>query len=161
MQSGRLVKVNSYFLPEFPRKLFFSNYFMASPKQQIIIRFELSFSRAGCLIPSEGSVALKLFPSQLWTFQTSISLLDSRQMQPSPSWSYDQSYPYLGQITTPSVHTSNPLSPGRSSLSDLSSRLAGNAHKHVNKEADYGKRVALELLSERPTQYRARCTLNA
>ncbi|KAL6115568.1 runx1 [Pungitius sinensis] len=50
---------------------------------------------------------------------------DSRQMQPSPSWSYDQSYPYLGQITTPSVHTANPLSPGRSSLSDLSSRLAG------------------------------------
>ncbi|XP_067349998.1 runt-related transcription factor 1 isoform X2 [Channa argus] len=50
---------------------------------------------------------------------------DSRQMQSSPSWSYDQSYPYLGQITTPSVHTANPLSPGRSSLSDLSSRLTG------------------------------------
>uniref|UniRef100_A0A672FGF3 Runt-related transcription factor n=1 Tax=Salarias fasciatus TaxID=181472 RepID=A0A672FGF3_SALFA len=42
---------------------------------------------------------------------------DSRQMQSSPSWSYDQSYPYLGQIATPSVHTANPLSPGRSSLS--------------------------------------------
>ncbi|KAF1372003.1 hypothetical protein PFLUV_G00276970 [Perca fluviatilis] len=50
---------------------------------------------------------------------------DSRQMQSSPSWSYDQSYPYLGQITTPTVHTANPLSPGRSSLSDLSSRLSG------------------------------------
>ncbi|XP_071320356.1 runt-related transcription factor 1 isoform X2 [Trachinotus anak] len=50
---------------------------------------------------------------------------DSRQMQSSPSWSYDQSYPYLGQITTPTVHTANPLSPGRSSLSDLSSRLTG------------------------------------
>lgn len=50
---------------------------------------------------------------------------DSRQMQSSPSWSYDQSYPYLGQITTPSVHTANPLSPGRSTLGDLSSRLTG------------------------------------
>ncbi|XP_034534101.1 runt-related transcription factor 1 isoform X1 [Notolabrus celidotus] len=50
---------------------------------------------------------------------------DSRQMQSSPSWSYDQSYPYLGQLTTPTVHTANPLSPGRSSLSDLSSRLTG------------------------------------
>ncbi|XP_068165053.1 runt-related transcription factor 1 isoform X2 [Antennarius striatus] len=50
---------------------------------------------------------------------------DSRQMQSSPSWSYDQSYPYLGQITTPTVHTANPLSPSRSSLGDLSSRLTG------------------------------------
>ncbi|KAJ0009493.1 hypothetical protein NQD34_001195 [Periophthalmus magnuspinnatus] len=49
---------------------------------------------------------------------------DSRQMQSSPSWSYDQSYPYLGQITTPTVHSANPLSPGRSSL-ELSSRLTG------------------------------------
>ncbi|KAK7938246.1 hypothetical protein WMY93_001572 [Mugilogobius chulae] len=49
---------------------------------------------------------------------------DSRQMQTSPSWSYDQSYPYLGQITTPTVHSANPLSPGRSSL-ELSSRLTG------------------------------------
>ncbi|XP_030266219.1 runt-related transcription factor 1 isoform X2 [Sparus aurata] len=51
--------------------------------------------------------------------------INSRQMQSSPSWSYDQSYPYLGQITTPTVHTANPLSPGRSTLSDLSSRLTG------------------------------------
>ncbi|PWA32266.1 hypothetical protein CCH79_00013136 [Gambusia affinis] len=50
---------------------------------------------------------------------------DSRQIQSSPSWSYDQSYPYLGQITTPTVHTTAPLSPGRSSLGDLSSRLTG------------------------------------
>ncbi|XP_035533965.1 runt-related transcription factor 1 [Morone saxatilis] len=55
--------------------------------------------------------------------QTQITA-DSRQMQSSPSWSYDQSYPYLGQIT-PTVHTANPLSPGRSTLSDLSSRLTG------------------------------------
>ncbi|KAI3365934.1 hypothetical protein L3Q82_009705, partial [Scortum barcoo] len=50
---------------------------------------------------------------------------NSRQMQSSPSWSYDQSYPYLGQISTSTVHTANPLSPSRSSLSDLSSRLTG------------------------------------
>uniref|UniRef100_H2U4Q5 Runt-related transcription factor n=1 Tax=Takifugu rubripes TaxID=31033 RepID=H2U4Q5_TAKRU len=50
---------------------------------------------------------------------------DSRQMQSSPSWSYDQSYPYLGQIATPTMHTANPLSPSRSSLGDLSSRLTG------------------------------------
>ncbi|CAL1598254.1 unnamed protein product [Knipowitschia caucasica] len=48
---------------------------------------------------------------------------DPRQMQSSPSWSYDQ-YPYLGQITSSTVHSANPLSPGRSSL-ELSSRLSG------------------------------------
>uniref|UniRef100_A0A3Q2XCN9 Runt-related transcription factor n=1 Tax=Hippocampus comes TaxID=109280 RepID=A0A3Q2XCN9_HIPCM len=50
---------------------------------------------------------------------------EGRQMQSSPSWSYDQSYPYLGQISTPNIHTTNPLSPSRSSLGDLSSRLTG------------------------------------
>lgn len=52
-------------------------------------------------------------------------------MQSSPSWSYDQSYPYLGQIATPSMHTANPLSPSRSSLSDLSSRLTGKTSQRV------------------------------
>ncbi|XP_039599446.1 runt-related transcription factor 1 isoform X1 [Polypterus senegalus] len=55
-------------------------------------------------------------------------LQDSRQMQTSPSWSYDQSYPYLGQISTPSVHPTTPISPSRASsmasLTDLSSRLS-------------------------------------
>lgn len=46
-------------------------------------------------------------------------------MQQSPSWSYEQPYPYLGQITTPTVHSSTPISPSRASLSDLSSRLSG------------------------------------
>uniref|UniRef100_A0A4W5RS42 Runt-related transcription factor n=1 Tax=Hucho hucho TaxID=62062 RepID=A0A4W5RS42_9TELE len=53
------------------------------------------------------------------------NLSDSRQMQTSPPWSYEQSYPYLGQITTPTVHSTTPISPSRSSLSDLSSRLSG------------------------------------
>ncbi|XP_036396379.1 runt-related transcription factor 1-like isoform X1 [Megalops cyprinoides] len=54
---------------------------------------------------------------------------DSRQMQTSPSWSYEQSYPYLGQISTPAVHPTTPISPSRASsmsaLTDLSSRLSG------------------------------------
>uniref|UniRef100_A0A3Q2EA52 Runt-related transcription factor n=1 Tax=Cyprinodon variegatus TaxID=28743 RepID=A0A3Q2EA52_CYPVA len=53
-------------------------------------------------------------------------MIDSRQIQSSPSWSYDQSYPYLGQITTPAVHTAGPLSPARSSFGELSSRLSGS-----------------------------------
>uniref|UniRef100_A0A8C4GVP7 Runt-related transcription factor n=1 Tax=Dicentrarchus labrax TaxID=13489 RepID=A0A8C4GVP7_DICLA len=64
-------------------------------------------------------------PPQVATYQRAIKITvdgpreprHSRQMQSSPSWSYDQSYPYLGQITTPTVHTANPLSPGRSTLS--------------------------------------------
>uniref|UniRef100_A0A3Q3L8W2 Runt-related transcription factor n=1 Tax=Mastacembelus armatus TaxID=205130 RepID=A0A3Q3L8W2_9TELE len=60
-------------------------------------------------------------PPQVATYQRAIKITvdgpreprHSRQMQSSPSWSYDQSYPYLGQITTPTVHTANPLSPSR------------------------------------------------
>ncbi|KAG5851535.1 hypothetical protein ANANG_G00052720 [Anguilla anguilla] len=54
---------------------------------------------------------------------------DSRQMQNSPSWSYEQSYPYLGQISASTVHSATPISPGRANgmptLTDLSSRLSG------------------------------------
>uniref|UniRef100_A0A3P9KWW3 Runt-related transcription factor n=1 Tax=Oryzias latipes TaxID=8090 RepID=A0A3P9KWW3_ORYLA len=72
-------------------------------------------------------------PPQVATYQRAIKITvdgpreprQSRQMQSSPSWSYEQSYPYLGQITTSGVHTASPLSPGHSSLSDLSSRLTG------------------------------------
>uniref|UniRef100_A0A6D2X8E9 Runt-related transcription factor n=1 Tax=Takifugu rubripes TaxID=31033 RepID=A0A6D2X8E9_TAKRU len=63
-------------------------------------------------------------PPQVATYQRAIKITvdgpreprHSRQMQSSPSWSYDQSYPYLGQIATPTMHTANPLSPSRSSL---------------------------------------------
>ncbi|OWK52758.1 Runt-related transcription factor 1 [Lonchura striata] len=56
--------------------------------------------------------------------------MDSRQVQPSPPWSYDQSYQYLGSIAAPAVHPATPISPGRaggmSSLTaELSSRLSG------------------------------------
>lgn len=56
-------------------------------------------------------------------------LADTRQVQPSPPWSYDQSYQYLGSIATPSVHPATPISPGRASgmtslTAELSSRLS-------------------------------------
>lgn len=56
-------------------------------------------------------------------------ITDTRQVQPSPPWSYDQSYQYLGSIATPSVHPATPISPGRASgmtslTAELSSRLS-------------------------------------
>ncbi|XP_060754613.1 runt-related transcription factor 1 isoform X1 [Neoarius graeffei] len=46
---------------------------------------------------------------------------DSRQMQTSPSWSYEQSYPYLGAISAPAIHPTTPISPSRNPIhcSDL------------------------------------------
>ncbi|XP_035266155.1 runt-related transcription factor 1-like isoform X1 [Anguilla anguilla] len=62
-------------------------------------------------------------------FSSSSHMPDSRQMQNSPSWSYEQSYPYLGQISASTVHSATPISPGRANgmptLTDLSSRLSG------------------------------------
>ncbi|KAB0359740.1 hypothetical protein FD754_003896 [Muntiacus muntjak] len=54
---------------------------------------------------------------------------NTRQIQPSPPWSYDQSYQYLGSIASPSVHPATPISPGRASgmttlSAELSSRLS-------------------------------------
>ncbi|XP_028938137.1 runt-related transcription factor 1 isoform X2 [Ornithorhynchus anatinus] len=50
---------------------------------------------------------------------------DTRQIQPSPPWSYDQSYQYLGAITSPPVHPATPISPGRpSGMSSLSAELS-------------------------------------
>ncbi|XP_029820808.1 runt-related transcription factor 1 [Manacus vitellinus] len=61
--------------------------------------------------------------------QPQSQIQDTRQVQPSPPWSYDQSYQYLGSIAAPSVHPATPISPGRaggmSSLTaELSSRLS-------------------------------------
>ncbi|XP_067116406.1 runt-related transcription factor 1 isoform X3 [Osmerus mordax] len=72
-------------------------------------------------------------PPQVATYQRAIKITvdgpreprHSRQMQTSPSWSYEPSYPYLGQMTTPTIHSSTPISPSRSSLGDLPSRLSG------------------------------------
>ncbi|KYO22808.1 hypothetical protein Y1Q_0003288 [Alligator mississippiensis] len=62
--------------------------------------------------------------------QPQSQIQDTRQVQPSPPWSYDQSYQYLGSIATPSVHPATPISPGRASgmtslTAELSSRLSG------------------------------------
>ncbi|XP_017557405.1 runt-related transcription factor 1 isoform X1 [Pygocentrus nattereri] len=43
-------------------------------------------------------------------------IADSRQMQTSPSWSYEQSYPYLGPISAPAVHPTTPISPSRNPI---------------------------------------------
>lgn len=62
---------------------------------------------------------------------------DARQIQPSPPWSYDQSYQYLGSITTSSVHPATPISPGRASgmtslSAELSSRLSSKPPENVS-----------------------------
>ncbi|XP_053772857.1 runt-related transcription factor 1 isoform X2 [Desmodus rotundus] len=61
--------------------------------------------------------------------QPQSQMQDTRQIQPSPPWSYDQSYQYLGSITSPSVHPATPISPGRASgmttlSAEISSRLS-------------------------------------
>ncbi|MGH0139366.1 UNVERIFIED_CONTAM: hypothetical protein FKN15_009706 [Acipenser sinensis] len=60
--------------------------------------------------------------------QTQIS--DPRQAQSSPPWSYDQSYtPYLSQMTSPSIHSTTPLSSTRATglpaISDVPRRHPG------------------------------------
>ncbi|XP_051780399.1 RUNX family transcription factor 2a isoform X2 [Erpetoichthys calabaricus] len=60
--------------------------------------------------------------------QTQIS--DPRQAPSSPTWSYDQTYsPYLSQMTSPSIHSTAPLSSTRATglpaISDVSRRLPG------------------------------------
>lgn len=65
-------------------------------------------------------------------------IADTRQVQPSPPWSYDQSYQYLGSIATPSVHPATPISPGRASgmtslTAELSSRLSSKYPKNKSR----------------------------
>ncbi|XP_028835168.1 runt-related transcription factor 1 isoform X4 [Denticeps clupeoides] len=63
-------------------------------------------------------------PPQVATYQRAIKITvdgpreprHSRQMPSSPSWSYEQTYPYLGQISTPAVHPTTPISPSRNSI---------------------------------------------
>uniref|UniRef100_A0A673L1X7 Runt-related transcription factor 2-like n=1 Tax=Sinocyclocheilus rhinocerous TaxID=307959 RepID=A0A673L1X7_9TELE len=60
--------------------------------------------------------------------QTQIS--DPRQAQSSPPWSYEQPYtPYLSQMTSPSIHSTTPLSSTRATglptISDVPRRLSG------------------------------------
>uniref|UniRef100_A0A670IE28 Runt-related transcription factor n=1 Tax=Podarcis muralis TaxID=64176 RepID=A0A670IE28_PODMU len=57
-------------------------------------------------------------------------ITDPRQAQSSPPWSYDQSYPsYLSQMTSPSIHSTTPLSSSRGTglpaITDVPRRLSG------------------------------------
>ncbi|NXH48628.1 RUNX2 factor, partial [Dicaeum eximium] len=57
-------------------------------------------------------------------------ITDPRQAQSSPPWSYDQSYPsYLSQMTSPSIHSTTPLSSTRGTglpaITDVPRRLPG------------------------------------
>ncbi|NP_001279277.1 runt-related transcription factor 1 [Callorhinchus milii] len=76
-------------------------------------------------------------PPQVATYHRAIKITvdgpreprNTRQVQPSPPWTYDQSYPYIGQISTPSVHPATPISPARASgmptlTAEISSRLS-------------------------------------
>ncbi|VFV27375.1 aml 1 (acute myeloid leukemia 1) oncogene [Lynx pardinus] len=68
--------------------------------------------------------------------QPQSQMQDTRQIQPSPPWSYDQSYQYLGSIASPSVHPATPISPGRASgmttlSAEISSRLSSKLLEHA------------------------------
>ncbi|XP_036286158.2 runt-related transcription factor 1 isoform X3 [Pipistrellus kuhlii] len=72
-------------------------------------------------------------PPQVATYHRAIKITvdgpreprNTRQIQPSPPWSYDQSFQYLGSIASPSVHPATPISPGRaSSMTTLSAELS-------------------------------------
>ncbi|NXG78909.1 RUNX2 factor, partial [Baryphthengus martii] len=63
-------------------------------------------------------------------------ITDPRQAQSSPPWSYDQSYPsYLSQMTSPSIHSTTPLSSTRGTglpaITDVPRRLSGKDLKKI------------------------------
>lgn len=76
----------------------------------------------GC---SSGNTELLFF-----FFKSFFLLSDPRQAQSSPPWSYDQSYPsYLSQMTSPSIHSTTPLSSTRGTglpaITDVPRRISG------------------------------------
>ncbi|XP_053489827.1 RUNX family transcription factor 2a isoform X1 [Ictalurus furcatus] len=76
--------------------------------------------------------------------QTQIS--DPRQSQSSPPWSYEQPYtPYLTQMTSPSIHSTTPLSSTRATglpaISDVPRRLSGHEHPCVGR----GRPISAQL----------------
>nr|KAF6507807.1 RUNX family transcription factor 2 [Rousettus aegyptiacus] len=59
-------------------------------------------------------------------------ITDPRQAQSSPPWSYDQSYPsYLSQMTSPSIHSTTPLSSTRGTglpaITDVPRRISARS----------------------------------
>ncbi|EPQ04433.1 Runt-related transcription factor 2 [Myotis brandtii] len=72
-------------------------------------------------------------------------ITDPRQAQSSPPWSYDQSYPsYLSQMTSPSIHSTTPLSSTRGTglpaITDVPRRISGSASTS-NKECPFEMEV--------------------
>ncbi|XP_055569552.1 runt-related transcription factor 2 isoform X2 [Falco cherrug] len=78
-------------------------------------------------------------PPQVATYHRAIKVTvdgpreprNPRQAQSSPPWSYDQSYPsYLSQMTSPSIHSTTPLSSTRGTglpaITDVPRRLSGS-----------------------------------
>ncbi|XP_052436325.1 runt-related transcription factor 2-like isoform X2 [Carassius gibelio] len=79
-------------------------------------------------------------PPQVATYHRAIKVTvdgpreprNPRQTQSSPPWSYEQPYtPYLSQMTSPSIHSTTPLSSTRAtglpSISDVPRRLSGTS----------------------------------
>ncbi|XP_042599107.1 runt-related transcription factor 2-like isoform X4 [Cyprinus carpio] len=79
-------------------------------------------------------------PPQVATYHRAIKVTvdgpreprNPRQAQSSPPWSYEQPYtPYLSQMTSPSIHSTTPLSSTRAtglpSISDVPRRLSGTS----------------------------------
>ncbi|XP_068070471.1 runt-related transcription factor 2 isoform X2 [Danio rerio] len=79
-------------------------------------------------------------PPQVATYHRAIKVTvdgpreprNPRQVQSSPPWSYEQPYPpYLSQMTSPSIHSTTPLSSTRATglptISDVPRRLSGTS----------------------------------
>ncbi|XP_063073273.1 runt-related transcription factor 1 isoform X2 [Engraulis encrasicolus] len=66
--------------------------------------------------PNAGPHHRNALTTPPFTSPTHTQLPDSRQIQTSPPWSYEQPYPYLSQITMPTVHPTTPISPSRNSI---------------------------------------------
>ncbi|XP_026249337.1 runt-related transcription factor 1 isoform X4 [Urocitellus parryii] len=76
---------------------------------------------------------------------------DTRQIQPSPPWSYDQSYQYLGSIASPSVHPATPISPGRASgMTSLSAELSSRLSSNILAEGAWPQHHTHGILSSAP-----------
>nr|XP_060470392.1 runt-related transcription factor 2 isoform X10 [Panthera onca] len=78
-------------------------------------------------------------------------ITDPRQAQSSPPWSYDQSYPsYLSQMTSPSIHSTTPLSSTRGTglpaITDVPRRISDSEPSTLDSPSS----TTLFLSSEEP-----------
>lgn len=85
-----------------------------------------------CVLSSGLHVSMVVVAGILncFCFLSFFLLPDPRQAQSSPPWSYDQSYPsYLSQMTSPSIHSTTPLSSTRGTglpaITDVPRRISG------------------------------------